>query len=81
MTNAEEFARMRGTVFADARRGCSVCLFRIGLASADNESDQPLEPTIARMLKDFRDYELLEEVGRGGQGGGVSSAPERVLTA
>jgi TolB-like protein/predicted Ser/Thr protein kinase/cytochrome c-type biogenesis protein CcmH/NrfG len=57
------------TVFADAPQGvCSVCLFRTGLASLDNADDQGFEPTIARMLKDFGDYELLEEIGRGGQG-------------
>jgi TolB-like protein/predicted Ser/Thr protein kinase len=56
-------------VFADAPQGvCSVCLFRTGLASLDNEDDEAFEPTVARMLKDFGDYELLEEIGRGGQG-------------
>jgi serine/threonine protein kinase/tetratricopeptide (TPR) repeat protein len=70
MTNAGRVcAECGATVFADAPEGvCSVCLFRIGLASAHNENDEPLEPTIAQMLKDFGDYELLEEVGRGGQG-------------
>jgi serine/threonine protein kinase/tetratricopeptide (TPR) repeat protein len=57
------------TVLADAPRGfCSVCLFQTGLASRDNEADEAFAPTIARMLKDFGDYELLEEIGRGGQG-------------
>jgi serine/threonine protein kinase/Tfp pilus assembly protein PilF len=56
-------------VFADAPQGvCSACLFRSGLASLDNEDDKAFEPTVARMLKDFGDYELLEEIGRGGQG-------------
>jgi len=41
---------------------------RTGLASLDNEDDEASEPTMARMLKDFGDYELLEEIGRGGQG-------------
>ena len=57
------------TVFADAPQGlCSVCLFNTGLASLDSENGEAFEPTVARMLKDFGDYELLEEIGCGGQG-------------
>jgi serine/threonine protein kinase/predicted Zn-dependent protease len=67
MTTAKRVcAECGATVFADAPQGfCSVCLFRTGLASDDGEA---FEPTVARMLKDFGDYELLEEIGRGGQG-------------
>src|SRR5947207_1144823 len=62
-------AECGATVFADAPQGvCSVCLFRTGLVSRDNGDDEAFEPTVARMLKDFGDYELLEEIGRGGQG-------------
>ncbi len=70
MTTAKRVCAECGvTVFADAPQGvCSVCLFRTGIASLDNENDEAFEPTIARMLKDFGDYELLEEIGRGGQG-------------
>lgn len=70
MTNVKRVcAECGATVFADAPQGvCSVCLFRTGLASLDNEDDEAFEPTVARMLKDFGDYELLEEIGRGGQG-------------
>src|SRR5947199_8700584 len=70
MTTASRVcAECGATVFADAPQGvCSVCLFRTGLASLENENDEAFEPTIARMLKDFGDYELLEEIGRGGQG-------------
>jgi len=56
-------------VFADAPQGCcSVCLVRTGLASLDDENDKASEPTVARMLKDFGDYEFLQEIGHGGQG-------------
>src|SRR5947199_4621078 len=70
MTTAKRVcAECGGTVFADAPQGvCSACLFRTGLVSRDNEDDEAFEPTVARMLKDFGDYKLLEEIGRGGQG-------------
>lgn len=57
------------TAFADAPEGvCSVCLFRTGLISPGNENGEAFEPTIARMFKDFGDYELVGQIGRGGQG-------------
>jgi serine/threonine protein kinase/TolB-like protein/Flp pilus assembly protein TadD len=57
------------TVFADAPQGvCSVCLFQTGLALLDDKDDKAFEPTVARMLKAFGDYEVLEEIGHGGQG-------------
>jgi TolB-like protein/Tfp pilus assembly protein PilF/predicted Ser/Thr protein kinase len=70
MTNARGVcAECGATVFADAPQGlCSACLFRTGLASLDNENGEAFEPTVARMLKDFGDYELLQEIGCGGQG-------------
>jgi serine/threonine protein kinase/Tfp pilus assembly protein PilF len=70
MTNASRVCPKCGaTVFADAPQGCcSVCLVRTGLASLDDENDEASEPTVARMLKDFGDYELFQEIGRGGQG-------------
>jgi hypothetical protein len=60
-------ARCGATVFADSPRAlCSVCLFRSGLGSLDKENEDAQEPS--RIQMEFGDYELLEGIGRGGQG-------------
>ena len=64
---------------SDARQGfCAACLLETGLGLFDDEdengADQEPMPRRShgapqvKMLGDFGDYELLEEIGRGGQG-------------
>jgi serine/threonine protein kinase/tetratricopeptide (TPR) repeat protein len=54
-------------ILADAPQGlCSLCLFKSATGSLLNEDDEPLGSSAAQMK--FDDYELLQEIGRGGQG-------------
>jgi serine/threonine protein kinase/tetratricopeptide (TPR) repeat protein len=56
------------TIFANAPQGiCSVCLLKTGLGPLSEKIDETFEPP-GPMLMALGDYELLEEIGRGGQG-------------
>jgi serine/threonine protein kinase len=52
-------------IFADAPQGlCSLCLFKTGLGLSP-DGGPVAEPSAP--MREFGDYELLEEIGRGGQ--------------
>jgi serine/threonine protein kinase/tetratricopeptide (TPR) repeat protein len=59
-------------LFADAPQGlCGLCLFKTGLGSILEESVAPTRGDSlesAEIQMEFGDYELLGEIGRGGQG-------------
>jgi serine/threonine protein kinase len=70
MTNVSRVCGKCGSkLFADAPQGfCSLCLFKTGLGPLQDEDEDALASSAARMQMEFGDYELVEEIGRGGQG-------------
>ncbi len=69
-TGADRVCRKCGSnILADAPQGfCSLCLFKTGLARPGPNEHAFFESGGAQAPADFDDYELLQEVGRGGQG-------------
>src|SRR5437870_12591139 len=72
-TNVSSMSRICGKcgskIYADAPQGfCSLCLFKTGLGPHLNEEDEVLESSDLPTEMNFDDYELLKEIGRGGQG-------------
>src|SRR5437764_1785599 len=81
MTITRTCAKCGAKIFAEAQQEfCSACLLETGLGLLAEEPvaggadpDRPASPMPAtarrpKMLSDFGDYELLEEIGGGGQG-------------
>src|SRR3954469_24425228 len=70
ITTARRFCRKCGAAIPpdSPQHSCGACLLEAGLGLGEPEREISVDLAPASMLMDFGDYELIEQIGRGGQG-------------
>jgi TolB-like protein/Tfp pilus assembly protein PilF/predicted Ser/Thr protein kinase len=67
---AVKFCRKCGAAIPpdSPQQSCGACLLEAALGAAEPEREVNVDPAPTSVLMEFGDYELLEQIGRGGQG-------------